>query len=197
MVLLEAARILGNEVRLTIVGGNPRWKTGPEVSRVFPAPSNVTFPGPIPYTKLPDRLARAHIAVAPYLGMHNTGIGLSPIKIYAYLACALPVVTSCLPGLEFIERENVGLLVPPDDPPALAQAIRRLAADHALRAEMGRRARRLAEERFDWKHRARSLDRLLREVAGVGALPSRSEGDVARGEASSSRSEADRGAGSP
>jgi glycosyltransferase involved in cell wall biosynthesis len=59
------------------------------------------------------------------------------------------VVATDVPGCrEVAIPGQTGLLVPPDDPAALAAAIETLANDAALRARYGRAARALAEERF-------------------------------------------------
>lgn len=60
-----------------------------------------------------------------------------------------PVVASQVGGLpELLDRGNAGLLVPPRDSSALAQAIARLAADPALRDRLGTAGRRQIETRF-------------------------------------------------
>lgn len=57
-----------------------------------------------------------------------------------------PIVTDCLPGaLEVVEHDVTGLVVPVDDPEALAAAIRRLIADPDLRRRLGRSARKRVE----------------------------------------------------
>ncbi|HEY0996781.1 MAG TPA: glycosyltransferase family 4 protein [Gemmatimonadaceae bacterium] len=76
-------------------------------------------------------------------------------------AAGRPIVASETPGCRAVVQpgEN-GLLVPPRDPGALADALRRLLADRALRARYGAAGRRIAEERF-------SVRAVVRETLGV------------------------------
>jgi glycosyltransferase involved in cell wall biosynthesis len=53
--------------------------------------------------------------------------------------------------------DETGLLVPPDDPGALADAVTGLLADEPRRQQLGASARRLAEERYSWDDIARRL----------------------------------------
>lgn len=74
--------------------------------------------------------------------------GLTKAVIEA-MAQARPVIVSAAGGLpEMVDDGRSGYVVPVDDPGALAARIRELAADPALRKEMGRRARELVVERF-------------------------------------------------
>ena len=93
---------------------------------------------------IPDLWAQSHMAVLP--SYYGEGVPLSLIEA---AASARPMIAADGPGLRDIVRHNeTGLLVPPRDPGALADAIARLAADPELRRRMGAAARRLAEQRF-------------------------------------------------
>ncbi|HEX6902203.1 MAG TPA: glycosyltransferase family 4 protein [Thermoanaerobaculia bacterium] len=72
------------------------------------------------------------------------------------MACAAPVVVSRVGGMHHVVDEGVtGYLVPPSDPEALRDRLRRLLDDPELARRMGRAARRRIEELFTWDHVAR------------------------------------------
>jgi glycosyltransferase involved in cell wall biosynthesis len=72
-----------------------------------------------------------------------------PKALLEAAASGRPMVAADVPGCrEIVRHEETGLLVPPRDPVALADALARLAADPALRRRLGAAARRLVEECF-------------------------------------------------
>ena len=86
----------------------------------------------------------AHIAVLPSRG----GEGL-PVSLLEAAACGRPLVASDVPGCREIARPGLnGLLVPPDNPSALAEAITRLAGDRELRRRYGEAGRRIVETEY-------------------------------------------------
>jgi glycosyltransferase involved in cell wall biosynthesis len=87
---------------------------------------------------------RAHIAVLPSRG----GEGL-PMGLLEAAACGRPLIATDVPGnREIVVDGKTGLLVPVDDPQALAAAILRLARSSQQRIRFGVAARRLVDERF-------------------------------------------------
>jgi len=60
-----------------------------------------------------------------------------------------------------MKDQGCGLVVPPENPGALADAVMTLTADPALSAEMGRKGRRLAETDYSWDAIVTKLDRIL------------------------------------
>jgi len=77
----------------------------------------------------------------------------------------VPVVGTDAGGVpEIIDDGESGLLVPPEDPPALAAALARLQDDPALRARLAEAGRREADARFDQDTQFAALRRLLRQV---------------------------------
>ncbi len=97
---------------------------------------NVRFLDLQPAGRLPDLLATAHIHLLPQRG--DAADLVMPSKLTGMLASARPVVASAHPGTELATVvSSCGLVVPPEDPPAFAQAVQQLAADPALRQRLG------------------------------------------------------------
>ena len=87
--------------------------------------------------------AKAHIVCLP-----SYREGLPKVLIEA-AACGLPIITSDAPGCrEVVRPSENGLLVPPRDKEALAEAMRKLIENPALRLQMGIRSRHIAEQEF-------------------------------------------------
>ncbi len=81
------------------------------------------------------------------------------------MACEKPVAATEVGGIvEVVEDGVTGILVPPEDPGSLAEAIDTLMEDPELRHEMGRRGRERVEERFTWTKVARRTVDMYREL---------------------------------
>jgi len=92
---------------------------------------------------VPSLLSEVDVAV---LTSHSEGLSNA---ILEYMGAARPIVaTSVGANVELIEDGIHGLLVPPRDPEATANAILQLLADRALAARLGAAARRRAGERY-------------------------------------------------
>lgn len=90
-----------------------------------------------------------------------------PLAVLEAMAMGLPVITTAVGALsEAVGDGDAGLIVPPDDAPALARAITTMAASPELRARFSRRAREIAEERFDGAKNYGRLLSVLTQVAG-------------------------------
>jgi glycosyltransferase involved in cell wall biosynthesis len=103
-------------------------------------------------------LAKAKVFVCP----QRVGSGVRG-KLLEAMAMNLPVVTTTLGGEGLaIQPGETGFLA--DTPELMAEYIRLLLHDVALRDAMGRRARQLVVERFSWKRSGELLERVLREL---------------------------------
>ncbi len=111
-----------------------------------------------------DKLELMRTAWIHVLVSEKEGWGISNLEA---AACGTPSVAADAPGLrESVVDGVTGLLVPPDDPDALAAAMRSLIEDPARRDAMGREARRFSE-RFTWDAAADAFEDVLNRVVGA------------------------------
>ena len=134
-VLLEAARRLGSTaspVRYVFCGdGSAREAL---TTAAQPLGDRVRFAGF--QRDVAPCLAAADIVALPSL---HEGLGVAALEA---MAAARPVVASRVGGLaEVVVPRETGLLVPPEDPAALAEALATLIADPATRARLGEAGR--------------------------------------------------------
>jgi len=107
------------------------------------------FTGAVEPGEVPALLASVDAAAAPYPGL--AGFYFSPLKVFEYMAAGLAVAASRIGQVDGVIRDGVsGLLCPPGDAAALAQALDRLRRDPELRAGLGRAARATVLERHTW-----------------------------------------------
>jgi glycosyltransferase involved in cell wall biosynthesis len=96
------------------------------------------------------------------------------------LACGRPVVASAVGGIpEIVEDGRCGVLVPPDDPDAIARAVSRMLTDDALRASFGEQGRARARARFDAEVMGQGYARLYADLT-AGARADRAVTNFAR-----------------
>lgn len=115
-----------------------------------------------PVERLNELLNAADVHLLP----QRPGIAdaVLPSKLTGMLASGRPVIATAVPGTTLAKvAGEAGLVVPPDDLPALAEAVLRLSQDDALRQRLGAAGRRYAEEHFD-------RDAILARFAGDLAL---------------------------
>ncbi|TVQ34559.1 MAG: glycosyltransferase family 1 protein [Geminicoccaceae bacterium] len=145
--LVEAARILqgrGVDLRVRLVGGtdaNPA-SIAPTTLAAWASNGIVEVGGQS--DDVAGEYAAANIGVLP--SFYREGV---PKTLLEAAACGRAMVATDVPGCrEICRHEETGLLVPPRDPVALADALARLVTDHALRHRLAARARAVVETEF-------------------------------------------------
>ena len=115
---------------------------------------------------MPRVLASAHIVVLP---SYREGL---PKVLLEAAACARPIVATDVPGCREIVRQNEnGLLVPPRDVTALADAIATLVRDQAMRLRMGVCGREIVLQEFSSDRIAGETIALYRDLLGQSSSP--------------------------
>jgi glycosyltransferase involved in cell wall biosynthesis len=171
--LLEAVAKLRTEREIELVViGNPRpdGRVAKAIDRLDLG-SIVHCVTGISDDELAQNYAQAEVAVVPSL---YEGFSLPAIEA---MACGVALVATTGGALPEVVGEDgvTGLLVPPDDPGALAVAIGRVLDDHELRRRLGAAGRQRVLGRFTWQVTAAGTAAEYRALLGdqAGSGPSR------------------------
>ncbi len=162
-VVLEAARQVQDNPRLVLVLlGDGKEKARLQRRAAEMGLENVRFIASIPKTEMPAALAAADacIAILKPVEMYKT---VYPNKVFDYMAAGRAVILA-IEGVirEVVEAAEGGLTIPPGDAAALAEAIRRLEADPALRRRLGQNGRAFVAAHFDRAALAARMEEVMR-----------------------------------
>ena len=122
----------------------------------------VHFGGAVPQEEIAREMRACHAFVLPCRRDRNGDMDGIPTVFMEAMATGRPVVSCAISGIpELVRDGETGLIVPPNDPAALAGALARLASDPGLAARLGTAARALVERQHDQRTNARRMIGLL------------------------------------
>lgn len=138
------------DIHLSMAGKGDQTEQLQQLVQTLGLDDNVRFTGFIDNEWMYHFLSEHHIMVMP---SRHESFGVAALEASA---CGRPVIASNVGGIPEIVLNNLnGLVVPPDDVPALASAICKLARDAATRQAMGDAGQRLVLANYTWE---KSLD---------------------------------------
>lgn len=159
--LLQALTLLPPNINLTIVDEGPPQKTyAADLVKKYSLSSRVIFTGKVAAEKLRLLYNTATLAVLPSL---YEGFGLPAAEAMACGTAVIATKAGALP--EVVGEEGAGLLVPPRNPQALAQAIQEVVQDRKKTEKMGEVGRRRVEKLFTWSKVAEKTEAVYKEFS--------------------------------
>jgi phosphatidylinositol alpha-1,6-mannosyltransferase len=153
------------DVGYVIAGRGPDRERLEKLAQKLGVADRVKFLGLVGDQELPAvyNLGSVYLGMSRRVGrMDVEGFGISLVEASA---CGLPVVAGNSGGIPDAVRDGeTGILVPPEDPAALAAAVCRVLADGELAAHLGQNGRRAVETHFNWDRVVRDLRAIESEV---------------------------------
>lgn len=167
--LIQAAPIVlekVTEAKFLIVGdGMMRVEWGNMVKKMN-LQDKFIFTGGVPFADVPKYINASDVCVATFTRNRNEKIGLSPLKLYEYMACGKPVVGSDIEGVgDFLEDSNVGISFISEDYIGFAHAIIKLLLDSELIGTLGKNGRETVVEMYSWKNTAEMVIKTCESVS--------------------------------
>jgi glycosyltransferase involved in cell wall biosynthesis len=163
--LVDAVGTLGPGVVLALVGVHEASSVAEAIRRPW-----VRTVGTIPFADVPRYLVAADVVAIPQLATSDT-VGQVPAKLFDAMALGRPVVSTSVSMIPEI-LDGCGLVVPPGDVRALAEALRRVLANPADAARLGGLARVRCVERYSFTAARAALFPLLETVRSSTAVSS-------------------------
>ncbi|MGL6291518.1 MAG: glycosyltransferase [Silanimonas sp.] len=158
----------GVAFRCTVIGEGPQRRELEAQIAAEDLGDRVALVGAKPQEAVRAALNDATVFVMPSVTTPEGNQDGIPVALMEAMATAGAVVSTAVSGIpELVNHDRTGLVVPPGDAPALADALQRLLADESLRHRLGLAARAAVAADFDARHEA---DRLLAQI-GVRCAP--------------------------
>lgn len=147
-----------------LIVGNGLWgeKELPLMAEKAGVADYFIFAGYQPWEKIPLFSNLYDIGVTPYPAEMGVGRYRSSMKSLEYSAAGTPVViTECEGVSDIIENGKCGIVVPPDDDKAMANAFIKLLNDEKKRQELGKNGRELVKQGYTWGHVAINMMKII------------------------------------
>jgi L-malate glycosyltransferase len=140
------------KLRLVMLGSGSMDVQLRKIFREAGVSDRVNFVGQVSYADLPDYYRSADVYLS---ASHSDGTSISLLEA---MACGCPVLVSDIPGnREWIQPGENGWLFPDGDVEVLADTILKLVKQRQRLKEMGTSARKITEQRADWKLNSQTL----------------------------------------
>ena len=154
--LIESAHLVARDnpdILFIVAGKGPSRKLIEDSIKELGIEDNIKLTGFVPDELLPLYYNAADYFVLP----SASGEGL-PLVLFEAMACGLPVIATTVGGTpEIIEHMKNGVLVPPRNPEAIADALSKLLVKEKLGKKIGEESKRNIQKRFSWDENVRQL----------------------------------------
>lgn len=156
---LRALALLPPNYKFLVVGGEkPDVEYYKTMSLELGVSDKVIFVGQVPHSDISKYATKCYVFVAPYPENEHYRFYMSPLKIFEYMASKKPIIATNLPSIKevLIDGENA-LLVHPNSPRVLADAIIKLKEDPEYGKKIANKAYSDVLQKYTWEVRAEKI----------------------------------------
>jgi len=155
--IYQALRELPDDIIFLVVGKEGRYQENIKLAKKYGVIEKVRFVGNVPYSKVPIYISAIDVGVIPFKLNSITEHAL-PLKLFEYMACEKPVISTSLPAVVDIAKEKV-LYANTDK--EWKEKILLLYENDRFRKFFGRIGREFVEEKYDWEKIVNNLENLV------------------------------------
>lgn len=165
--LIMAAPLILKKVpntRFLIIGYGVMKEKLVEMVKELNLDNNFIFTGAVDYELVPKYINASDSCVAPFVKERNEKLGFSSLKIFEYMACAKPIITTKIPCLmDFLEDNKHVLFVEPNNFNDLSNAIIKILKDNELASHLSKNAFELSKE-YSWNATAKKVAKVCEGI---------------------------------
>ena len=160
--VFEALKDLNKEIKMIVVGKEGYFRENIELAKRCGVFDRVTFTGMVPYSQVPKYISAMDVCLIPFKRNEITQNAL-PLKLFEYMACGKPVISSEIPGVKHVAGDRVMYASTRDE---YRKKILNLYIDEKKRKEMGKTGWKLIEGGYNWKRIVDRMEKILLRTAG-------------------------------
>lgn len=149
-----------SDLRLMIVGQEGKLEQNRALVRKYGLQEKVIFAGTVPYPQVPQYVSAMDVCLIPFRD-NAVSSGASPMKLFEYMACKRPVVSTDLAGVKEAVADRILYASSPQD---YLQIIPLLYKQPRLRRHMGEEGRIFVEMHYSWASVVSQLEQILEEA---------------------------------
>lgn len=157
------------ETRFIIVGDGDMRSELEDLVEKLGIRDKVIFTGFVPYEDVPKYINSFDVCTAPFSGVErNVKYSFSAIKLYEYMACGKPVVTTDVCGIKNeITNLDLGIIVKADDTETFTSSVLKFMKDQEMQNRMGEKARMWVLKEHSWNKVAERVSVVCNNLLGT------------------------------
>jgi len=125
---------------------------------------NVVLHDSVPYTEVPGFYNKSKVGLGIFLPIRTHRIILQ-IKIFEYMSFGLPIIGSSFGHInDYIEKDNIGIVVNPEDPEEIANALIKILSDPKLYDMYSKNGLEASEKKYRWEFMEKKLIRIYSDL---------------------------------
>jgi glycosyltransferase involved in cell wall biosynthesis len=152
-----ALKDLNEEINMVVVGKEGRFKENVELAKRCEVSDRVTFIGMVPYSQVPKYISAMDVCLIPFKANAISENAL-PLKLFEYMACERPVISTGLLGVKAVASDKVMYAVNKEE---YKGGLEELYKDEELRRSIGKNGREFVGGNYDWERIAERLEDVL------------------------------------
>jgi glycosyltransferase involved in cell wall biosynthesis len=126
---------------------------------------HIILAGRVPFEQVPVYINAGDICLAPYFEERLNETGISPLKIFEYMACGRPIITNPVGGLDALFREHeVGVMIHSMNPGDWEKPIKDLLGDPEKMKILGDNGYRAVQTHYSWGAICKKIEKALERL---------------------------------